>query len=421
MKIIIVNHNGGSPYHGPNLRTYYLAKSLVSRGHQVSVVSSAYSHKYHTLPTTKDEVTFEEIDGIGYFWIRITKYTNLFFRVFSHFQFGFRLIRNRALLPGRADVVLFSGPQPEVFLLCSLFSKIVSAPVCSDVRDLWPLTQLQMSKLHFVNPYVWLLFCCESYMYSRSNKIFTPLPGMANYKSSESFKNKISVISNGCEVSEELQDPRSVILVASAACPALGIEQGDEVDLVALHKSRFFVGYSGSMDRDNDTESFIDAALTVGDLDVTFVLVGDGVIKNDLIRRAAGSPNILFLDKVVSADVPRVLRCMDVLFCGLREKSIYRYGASPAKIYEYMGSAKPVIWAVAACNNPVSDSGCGVSVFPGDSKHIASAVMHFKSMPESQRLEIGKKGLRHLRRNYSYDVLGDRWESELLEVVNGSR
>ena len=64
MNILIVNHNGGSIYHGPNLRTYYVAKELVMRGHKVTIATSSYSHKYIVAPKIHGLVTAEVIDGI---------------------------------------------------------------------------------------------------------------------------------------------------------------------------------------------------------------------------------------------------------------------------------------------------------------------------------------------------------------------
>ena len=69
MDILIINHNGGSIYHGPNLRTYYAAKELVKLGNNVTIASSSYSHKYAVLPTISGEITCEVIDGIEYRWV----------------------------------------------------------------------------------------------------------------------------------------------------------------------------------------------------------------------------------------------------------------------------------------------------------------------------------------------------------------
>ena len=146
MKILIVNHNGGSPYHGPNLRTYYAAKGLTARGHEVSVLSSTYSHKYIRLPPDAHIVNPEVIDDICYYWIKIKKYKGLSSRIFSHFQFGFRMIFNLNRLPLSADLVLFSGPPPEVFLFSHYLARHLNVPICCDVRDIWPLTQIQMKK-----------------------------------------------------------------------------------------------------------------------------------------------------------------------------------------------------------------------------------------------------------------------------------
>lgn len=418
MKIVIVNHNGGSPHHGPNLRTYYAAKSLIGKGHKVSIVSSTYSHKYSKLPPDTNIINPEVIDGINYYWIRIKKYSGLISRIFSHFQFGFRMLRNRSMLPDSADVVLFSGPPPEVFLFSRRLAKHLDAPICCDVRDLWPLTQIQMKKVQLLNPYIWFLYFCESYMYWHSRRIISPLQGMFLYKKKRAFKDKVCVIPNGCNVYEPDEEQGDILLTASFSCSDLGVSKGQQVNLNGLRDRFFIVGYSGSIDRDNDTESIVEAALRTDDPDIIFAIVGDGVMKPALAQRARGARNIVFFDRVFSNQVPQVLSGMDVVYCGLKAKSIYRYGASPAKIYEYMASAKPVIWAVNAYNDPVLDSGCGVSIDPGNTDQIVNSIISLKELPAERLLEMGGLGRVHLEENYSYNVLGNQWETVFRDVVN---
>lgn len=418
MRILIVNHNGGSPYHGPNLRTYYAAKSLVAKGHEVSIVSSTYSHKYSKLPPNENIVNPEVVDDIDYYWIKIKKYKGLFSRIFSHFQFGFRVLLNRKKLPGSADVVLFSGPPPEVFLFSYLLAKILKVPICCDVRDLWPLTQIQMNRAQLLNPYIWFLYFCESFMYRRSKRIISPLQGVFLYKNKRWFSDKVFVIPNGCYVSDSSEDGKGFMMKASFSCPEMNVNQGQLFDLESFKDRYFVVGYSGSIDRDNDTESIVEAALSITDPDVLFVIVGDGVMKEALADKAAGAKNILFFDRVFSHEVPYVLSGMDVVYCGLKAKSIYRYGASPAKIYEYMASARPVIWAVKAYNNPVADSECGISIEPGNIDQIIDAIYKLKAVPDHLLEEMGKRGKVHLEENYSYNVLGNQWEAVFQDVVD---
>ena len=113
MRILIINHNSGSLHHGPNLRTYYAAKELVKFGHKVTVASSSFSHKYSNLPVVNGDVTPQVIESIEYRWIKCINYKNLFQRIFSHFQFGFKIIKYLDKVCNKTDIVLFSGPPPK--------------------------------------------------------------------------------------------------------------------------------------------------------------------------------------------------------------------------------------------------------------------------------------------------------------------
>ena len=52
---------------------------------------------------------------------------------------------------------------------------------------------------------------------------------------------------------------------------------------------------------------------------------------------------------------------MDALYLGWPKLPIYRFGISPNKLVDYMMAGKPVVHGVEAVNDPVADSGCGVS------------------------------------------------------------
>ena len=41
---MLINHYAGSVYHGMEFRPYYMAKEWVKEGHDVTVITAAFSH-----------------------------------------------------------------------------------------------------------------------------------------------------------------------------------------------------------------------------------------------------------------------------------------------------------------------------------------------------------------------------------------
>lgn len=418
MKVLIINHNGGSLYHGPNLRTYYAAKELVALGHEVTMASASYSHKYSKLPVTKGLITEEIIDGIQYRWVRCVHYRNLVQRIFSHFVFGFKCIRNLDKICTRADVVVFSGPPPEIFLFAKRIANKLKAQIVADVRDIWPRTQVEMSRWHLLNPYTHFLYLCQFILVRHSDGLVSPLPGVDAYHKLVGATQKTVIIENGFDTSRPPPCLSSGLEIAGCS----GKHSFDEGDLLPLESikgnKRLTVGYAGAFDRDNDIDAFLEVADRLKlNSNVLFVMVGAGIRFEEVVSLSRRLPNLIVCNRVSSMDVPSVLAGMDVLFCGLKPKKIYQYGVSLAKSYEYMAASKPVIWMVDACNNPIAESGGGWTVKAGDVDAL-QAVIEQANNTSAEELElIGFKARQYLEENHSYRVLGELWERFLLSVL----
>jgi len=55
---------------------------------------------------------------------------------------------------------------------------------------------------------------------------------------------------------------------------------------------------------------------------------------------------------------------MDILYIGLQRQSLFRFGISPNKLMDYMMAARPIVCAVDAGNDIVSEAGCGITIQP---------------------------------------------------------
>lgn len=64
--------------------------------------------------------------------------------------------------------------------------------------------------------------------------------------------------------------------------------------------------------------------------------------------------------------IPTLLQWFAVAYIGLQRQPLFRFGIAPNKLMDYMMAGRPVLMAIDAGNDPVVDSGCGLSVKPED-------------------------------------------------------
>jgi glycosyltransferase involved in cell wall biosynthesis len=115
--------------------------------------------------------------------------------------------------------------------------------------------------------------------------------------------------------------------------------------------------------------------------------------------------------------VPAILRGMDVLYVGLQAKPLYRFGISLNKLMDYMMAGRPIVSAVAAGNDPVSEAGCGIVVAPGRPDATAAAIRQLATTAPVEREAMGRRGRDYVRARHTYPVLATRF----LEAIEAAR
>jgi glycosyltransferase involved in cell wall biosynthesis len=124
--------------------------------------------------------------------------------------------------------------------------------------------------------------------------------------------------------------------------------------------------------------------------------------------------NVVFEPPVPKREIPALAIQADAFIFGLIDTPVFQYGISSNKLFDFMAAARPIIFCCNAVNNPVSDSGAGVTVKPGDPGALADAILNMTSLPLSRRIEMGLDARRYVEQNHSIDRLTAR----LAETLN---
>jgi len=396
--IWIVNHYAGSRVHGMEYRHYYLAQHFHRMGLRPVIICASFHHLLTKLP----EAARADVDGVPYVWIKTPRYEkNDARRVLNMLAFSSRLaFRPPQELPS-PDVVVASSPHPFVALNGYRFAKKHGAKFIFEVRDLWPLTLLEVGGHSPKHPFVRAMAWAERLGYERCDYTVSLLGGAKDYMVEHGLdEGKFVHIPNGIEpqTSRENIEPLS--------------DEHERVVRELKERGRLIVLYSGSHGAANALENVIEAAGLLRDASqVHFLLVGQGPEKESLQQRArqAELTNVTFLPPVGRLQMPALTQAADLGYIGLQKKDLFRYGVSPNKLYEYMAAGLPVIFAIDTIYNEVAEAQCGVSIPAEDPPAMANALRDLTRMPREKLREMGDRARRHVQEAHTYEVLAQRY------------
>lgn len=412
MNILYINHYAGGLKYGMEFRPFYLAREWVKRGHRVRIIAADFSHLRTINPTVKKDFEIENVEGIEYQWIKAGTYKgNGIKRALSMFRFVGKLWHNAEQIANdfNPDVVISSSTYPldtyaaqriKQFAMCNEKNK-VKCKYIHEGHDLWPLTLIEVGGMNKRNPFCIIMGMAERLAYKNADAIVSVLPNTLSYMVEQGLNDttKFNYIPNGI-VKEDWYEP--VPLAGEAAdC------------LEALHKAgKFIVLYLGGHAVSNALDTYVEAAAKIkNDKNVAFVMIGKGVEKERLMKKAKKlhADNLYFLPPVSKKMVPSVLKVADALYVGAKPCSIYRYGVSMNKLYDYMMAGRPVISGVEASNDDVAAAGCGFTVRPEASEAIITAVRKLQEMSIAERKAMGQKGREWVLKNTEYANLSEKF------------
>src|SRR5438270_1361006 len=182
---------------------------------------------------------------------------------------------------------------------------------------------------------------------------------------------------------------------------------------------KFVVTHAGNIGYVYDLETLLDAAALLRHLpDIQFMIVGDGVMRPNLVQKAAslGLSNVRFVPFQPRDTLPWLRAACDV------QVALYRPGSSrysmPSKVYEIMASGRPLLASADVSSDVwrlVEDTGCGICVEPNDADKLATGILRLYADP-ALREAMGRRGREQAERHYSQGVVASQYQA-LLERV----
>ena len=305
MKILLINHYAGSQKKGMEYRPYYLAKEWIKNGHQVKIVAATFSHVRNNQPIVHSDFYEERVEGIEYFWLKTPTYQgNSAKRFINMLIFVTKLWFKANFLATtiKPDVVIASSTYPLDIYPAKKIAKKSKAELVFEIHDLWTLSPMELGGYSKYHPFIAIMQMAENIAYKNADKVISILPKTLEHTVEHGLNpNKWFCVSNGINI----EDWNNIVEVS---------DDYKKNFLDFKHKQQFLVGYLGSHGLANALEYLIEAAKLLQNEKITFVFVGKGNEKQNLIEKAIGLQNVVFLDYVTKNAIPDLLKYLLFFF-----------------------------------------------------------------------------------------------------------
>lgn len=403
VRVLLVNQYVGTPDTAGGTRHYSLARQLIRRGHEVTMVTASFSHMLRQERLGAGQRLLKQVrDGIHLIWLRTPGYDRNGPRRFVNMLAFARQVGRLPddLVGGRPDVVVGSSPQPFAALAAEGWARTRGIPFVLEVRDLWPQTLVDLGQMSPAHPVVLALTAVERTLYRRARRIISLLSGAGEHMAAKGA------------------DPAKVTWIPN----------GVDLDLVPYRPPepgpRFTIIYAGAHGLSNNLDSVIAAACRLRDAGwadrLCIRFIGDGPEKPRLRERAAreGVSFVQFEPPVPKEQIFGVLQEADAFIIATQNTDLYRWGYSPNKLFDYLAAGRPIICALRSPYDAVTEAGAGLTVPPDDPEAMAAAIIRMAEAPPEVRRAMGERGRAYAQAHHSFGVLGERFERVLMEVVS---
>lgn len=356
MKILYVHQYFKTPEEGGSLRSYYLAKGLVNKGHEVHMITA------HDGPAGT-----REIDGIHVHYLRVpySNYFGFLRRILAFLAFV-RLGKRTAdtlCKKYRFDLAYVMTTPLTTGLIAMHIKEAHNVPYYFEVGDLWPEAPIKMGAIR--NALLKRkLYLFERKCYFEAQRVVALSPAIRNYIESISPETKVHVLPNIADTTffqPEYRLPKHF-----------------------TRENPLRVAYIGTFGAANHLEFLIQAAKSCqeGQFPVEFSLMGDGATYPKIKQLASGLKNITLYPYGNADAVRELLQKQDAVYVSFKNIEILNTG-SPNKFFDGLAAGKLIIINFGGwIRNVIEENDCGFYYDPLNPEEFLRKINVFLKDPE---------------------------------------
>lgn len=401
----LINQYSSTPETAMGGRHYYLAQELAKKGHQIYVIAGRYSHLLRKPKQFNEKYLIEQIaPNFSFVWVNLPDYQEAHNRqrVINWFKFSWALKSLPLVFSSRPDIVLYSSPSPIGYLGAKFLANKFKAKFIFEVRDIWPLTLIELGGYSPKHPFVRFMQWIEDRAYKKSDFVFSNLFNAVEHMQTRGLnREKFHWIPNGISLSEVMNSEPINTEISSQ-----------------LPNNKFIVGYTGTIGVANAIDDLIDAAKLLSEhSEIHFVLVGSGKEKENLAQKVSDLKlkNITFIEAIPKKQIQSMLNIFDVCYIGWQKNSLYRFGIAPNKLPEYLFAGKPIIHAFSGKGDIVERAKAGLTIDAENPEFIVNAILQLYHLPAHERQAMGERGREYVLQHLDYSKIATKLEKIVLQ------
>lgn len=328
-------------------------------------------------------------------------------RLWGYFSFMFSsLWAGLFKVKGNYDVVIVTSPPLFVGISGYLISLMKRIPMVFEIRDLWPESAIDTGVL--TNKMVIkLAYAVEKFIYKKARLINVLTPAFYNTLRDKKGvgESKLIMIPNAADfsLSEDLLKDFNRDIFRR------------ENDL----EDKFIITYVGAHGVANHLDQLLDAGKLLEDTPVLFLLIGQGMEKERLRRKALemGVVNVRFLDPVPKQEVFKFILASDMGASVLKKVDTFKTVYSN-KTFDYFSCQKPILMAIDGVSRDlVEKAEAGTYVEPENASEYNRIIRSYLIDPDLL-IQQGRNGYKYAKENFDRKVLAERYIKEIQRIAH---
>ncbi|MEZ4776073.1 MAG: glycosyltransferase family 4 protein [Bacteroidia bacterium] len=356
MKILYLHQYFQTPGESGGIRSYHLAKAMLSAGHEVVMITSHNS----------DSLVKKNVEGIEVWYLPV-RYANemgTFQRMVAFSAFVIRAFLTSRKIKNVALCFATSTPL-TIGIIALLLKKINKTPYIFEVRDLWPEAPVQMGVIkHRLLKKA--LYRLERMIYLNASKIIALSPGIAEGIRANGGKVPIPMIPNMSD--------------CQFFYPGYSTQSAD---IQSFQNAGFRVIYFGAMGKANHLDYLIRLAEACQQqsLDIHFLIAGSGSEKRRLEKLAGELRNTTFLPAVNKHHIREYLSIAHAAYISFAQIPVLET-TSPNKFFDSLAAGKMILVNFNGWIRDLTEENeCGIYTDPGDPEGSAQKLGALVRLP----------------------------------------
>jgi len=416
MKTIwIIDHYSSEPKYGGISRQYDFAIELSERGHNVVIISSAFSHFTHTYISENAYYISKINDNMHYVYLKTSPYAENdgVSRFRNMLSFRKAVMKNTDMIVkefGKPDVINGCSVHPFAWIAAYKASKKYHTRLTVEVRDLWPTIWVLNGDKSKYHPLVLFFGSLEKWAYRKADRIIYSMEYGDRYICDKLgfSKKKTFLIGQPMDCERFDRDAET----KKSQVPE---------EIRTFMKDSFTCVFTGYYMKYEGVYMMLEAAKLLKEkgCPIKMVFVGSGQEKDEMKAYAKENKldNVYIGSRISKESIPALLKASKICLAHLAiedHEETYQYGVSKNKVNEYLYSGACTIYGFLYEDDVVATSGAGYVIEPFNSQELSQRIEEVYYMPESEWAKFGENGRAFINKNHRVQVLTDKLEHVFL-------